>query len=84
MLVTVGVGGTATEEGIKRPLGRSREAGLDVDLWRGGRVEHDTANIRREEAHHGEGQPGAVGYGRVRWSGEIGVTGAWNATRAEG
>src|SRR6266702_6730739 len=35
VLVTGGAGGTAMEEGIKRPLSRSREAGVDVDLWRG-------------------------------------------------
>ncbi|MGZ3623322.1 MAG: hypothetical protein ACXWPS_10365 [Ktedonobacteraceae bacterium] len=34
MLAAGLIGGTATEEGIKRPLGCSREAGVDVDLWR--------------------------------------------------
>ena len=61
VLVAGWIGGTATEERIKRPLGCSREAGVDVDLWRGGRVEHDAANIRGKEAHHGQGQSGAVG-----------------------
>lgn len=41
VLVAVGAGGTALEEGIKGPLSRSREAGIDIDLW--GEVESSTA-----------------------------------------
>ena len=57
-----GGGGCAPlEERIKGPLSRSREAGEDVELRRGGRVEHHAADIRWEEPHHRERQAGPIG-----------------------
>ena len=61
--VAGGVGCAPLEEGIKGPLGRSRETGESADPRRGGRVEHDATDIRWEEPHHRERQAGPVGDG---------------------